>query len=123
MARTLLLILIAATLTTCGQGNPEKAIIPPATPPLSRHIIGYGVVSINYTHVFDKRGNDGAALGILRKGAIVEVLERRPLIVDGKAEKWVLATNGAYAGWLNENRIRIYDTRPRAQTAAGALSQ
>jgi uncharacterized lipoprotein YajG len=119
----LLLLIFISLFTACKRSSLEQEMIPPATPPLSRQIVGYGVISINYTHVFDKRGNDGTALGILRKGTVVEVLERYPFVSGGIAEKWVLASNGTYVGWLNENRLRIYDSRPQAETAAGTLLQ
>jgi hypothetical protein len=67
-----------------------------------------------------KHGAGGKSLGFLRKGSIVEILERRPMVNGEKTENWVLARS-AYSGWLKEEELKIYDTEAKAKTAAGIL--
>jgi hypothetical protein len=103
-----------------NKGNGENTILPPPTPPLSRSIIGYGVISISYTHVVSEPSPSGFSLGYLRKSSMVEVLERRLVTNDGAAESWVLV-GGAFRGWLKEDVIQVYDSEAKARTAAESL--
>jgi hypothetical protein len=123
MKKSVILCYALLLAVACSRRAPEDEIVPRAAPPLSRSIIGYGVINASYAHILDKSGNDGRAVGILRKGTVVEVLERRPLVTDGKAESWVLALSTGYSGWLHENELHIYDSKAQAQTASGSLLQ
>jgi hypothetical protein len=107
----------SGVLSSCKRFFPEDEIILPVTPPLSRSVIGYGVVNANYTRIMDKLGEGGNSIGFLRKGSIVEILERRPVIKDEKAETWVLAS-GSYTGWLKENEMHVYPSKAQALTAS-----
>jgi hypothetical protein len=109
-------------LSSCKRSLPEDEIILPATPPLSRSVIGYGVVNANYTRIMDKLGDGGNSIGFLRKGSIVEILERRPVVTGEKAEIWVLAS-GSYTGWLKETEMNIYSSKAQALTASQAIPQ
>ncbi|MDR2491700.1 MAG: hypothetical protein LBD20_09905 [Spirochaetaceae bacterium] len=111
------IFLLAAS---CTKNAPDKDIVPPITAPLYRKVIGYGVVNTNYTHVLDRLGAEGKSLGFLRKGSIVEVLERRPIVREDSTENWVLA-GGSYRGWLREDELKIYETEAKAKTAAASL--
>ncbi|MDR0539835.1 MAG: hypothetical protein LBG74_04950 [Spirochaetaceae bacterium] len=122
MIKHLFVVLTLFFALSCKKGVADGEIIPPETAPLSRAVIGYGVVNTNYTHVLDKQGGDGKSLGFLRKGAIVEVLERRPLVTSEKTENWVLA-RGSYRGWLKEDELQIYDTEAKAKTASSLMPQ
>jgi hypothetical protein len=123
MKNGIFLVYVFVLLVSCSRKAPEDEIIPLSAPPLSRSIIGYGVVNSSYAHILDKRGDVGRPVGILRKGAIVEVLERRPLVSGGKAESWILASSTGYSGWLHENELNIYDSKAQASTASGSLLQ
>jgi hypothetical protein len=72
--------------------------------------------------VFDEPLERAVSLGYLRRGAIVEVLERRFVNSRERAEPWVLV-GGDYRGWIREGAIQIYDNRAQAQTAAGTMHQ
>jgi hypothetical protein len=111
---------VPGILSSCKRAIPEDEIVLPATPPLSRSVIGYGVVNANYTSVMDKLGDGGYSVGFLRKGSIVEILERRPVVKGEKAETWVLAS-GSYTGWLKENELRVYQSRAQALTASQTI--
>ncbi|MDR3249013.1 MAG: hypothetical protein LBT39_09540, partial [Treponema sp.] len=68
-------LVIAVLLLSCSEKE-EIQLIPPATPPLSRGEIGYGVVNVSYTHVVDQPSSQGLSLGYLRRGSVVRVMER-----------------------------------------------
>jgi hypothetical protein len=97
-------------------------VLPPATPPLSRSVIGYGVISVSYTHVFDEPLRRAASPGYLRRASIVEVLERRLVNSREGTESWVLV-GGDYRGWIREEAVQIYDNMAQARTAAETMTQ
>ena len=121
MKRVRLVLMTVFAAASCAQKALDREIIPPVTAPLSRSVIGYGVVNTNYTHVLDRHGEGGRSLGFLRKGAIVEVLERMALVAGEKTENWMFVS-GAYQGWLREDELRMYDTEAKAKTAASTIS-
>jgi mannose-6-phosphate isomerase-like protein (cupin superfamily) len=97
-------------------------MIPPPTPPLSRPFIGYGVIDVSYTHVVAEPNQAGFSLGYLRKGSVVEVLERRQVTHGGIVESWVFVS-GIYQGWLKEDVIQVYDNPAQAQTASASMTK
>ncbi|MDR1256402.1 MAG: hypothetical protein LBJ86_01490 [Spirochaetaceae bacterium] len=109
-------------LPCCKRFSVENAIALPVTRPLSRTVIGYGVATANYTRILDNHGDGGRSIGFLRKGSIVEILERRPVVTDYAAEMWVLAS-GSYKGWLKENELQVYQSRAQAVTASQTMPQ
>jgi hypothetical protein len=110
----------ALSASSCKRNSFEDEIVLPLTRPLSRYVIGYGVVNANYTHILDERGDNGKSVGFLRRGSVVEILERRPVVNGNKAEVWVLAS-GSHKGWLKENDIRIYPSKDQALTASESI--
>jgi hypothetical protein len=105
-----------------GRKAGEIAVVPPATPPLSRPVLGYGVISVTYTRVTAEPSQAALSLGYFRRGSVVEVVERRSISHGEFAESWVFV-EGAYLGWLREDAIQIYDNEARAKTAAESLAQ
>jgi hypothetical protein len=101
----------------CWGCSPKTAIDPPVMSPLSRDVLGYGVITASYTRVLDEPSNNGVALGYVRERTILKVLERRLIRGGDNAGYWVL-TEGNYRGWLPESVIIIYDNQGKAQTAA-----
>ncbi|GMO44444.1 MAG: hypothetical protein Ta2B_25310 [Termitinemataceae bacterium] len=118
---TIIFVFCVCSVLSCKRASPDDEIKLPSTPPLSRDVIGYGVVNANYTHLLDKQGG-GKSLGFLRKGSIVEIIEYRPIVEGEKAVYWVLA-RGAYEGWMREDAVRIYPSKAQAITAAESLPQ
>jgi hypothetical protein len=85
--------------------------------------VGYGVVSVSYTHVVNEPNPNALSLGYLRQGSITRVIERRSITnVQGTVESWVLV-DGNYQGWLQEAVIDIYDNEAQAKTAAESLTK
>ncbi|MDR2478608.1 MAG: hypothetical protein LBD48_04765 [Treponema sp.] len=116
------LVFAALCLCFCNVKKEETPVIPPATSPLSRPIVGFGVVNVSYTHVTLDPSEGSASPGYLRKGSLVLILERR-MVKNGKTiEAWVLA-DGNYRGWLKESAVDIYDNELRAKTASESMSR
>ena len=109
-----LVLFLLAGIFGCA---PKEEIEPPVTPPLSRSVLGYGVVTASYTRVFNEPSNNGVFLGFVREKAILTVLERR-LVKEGEMQQYWVLTEGNYRGWLPESVIKLYDTKGKAQTAA-----
>jgi hypothetical protein len=116
-----LMLLVALFFGSCTGNSDEKPIVPPETPPLSRGVIGYGVISASYTHVAAEPNSSGISRGYLRRGSIVEVLERRSINLQGTLETWIFV-GGSYQGWLREDVIQVYDNEAKARTAAESLT-
>ncbi|MDR0878012.1 MAG: hypothetical protein LBN21_08165 [Treponema sp.] len=111
-------------IVSCGARREDNPIIPPATPPLSRSVIGYAVINVSYTHLVEAPGLLETSLGYLRRGALVTVIERRQIKSLTTFESWVLVQElppGQYRGWLPERVVDIYDTESRAKTAADKI--
>jgi hypothetical protein len=122
-----LFFLLFLSLGGCGKNNGEIPPDPPATPPLSRQAIGYGVVNVSYTLVAEEPGEGEVSLGYLRRGSLVKVTERRVLKKQETAERWVLAEGivppEQFRGWLKESVVDIYDNEFQAKTAAEFMTQ
>ncbi|MDR2786728.1 MAG: hypothetical protein LBB83_12535 [Treponema sp.] len=121
------LIFVVLFFLSCSPNSPGRntgaaAVVPPPTPPLTRPVLGYGVISVSYTHVTAEPSQAGLSLGFFRRGSVVNVIERRSINHGEFAESWVFV-EGVYRGWLREDVIRIYDNEARAKTAAESLVQ
>jgi hypothetical protein len=117
---------MAAGLGACRRENGELTINPPVTPPLSRPVIGYGVINKSYTHLVETPDRAGVSRGYLRRGSMLRITERRSMITGDQVESWVLV-EGDSQGWLPESEVDIYGNEGQARTAAerstaGALS-
>ncbi|MDR0525858.1 MAG: hypothetical protein LBG90_08335 [Spirochaetaceae bacterium] len=115
---------MAIFVYACAKESGEIMIIPPPTHPLSRSVVGYGVIKASFTRVMHSPEPAGVSLGYLRRGAVVRVLERRSLGSPGRRESWVLV-EGNFRGWLQEDEqvIDIYDLEAQAGTAASIITR
>jgi hypothetical protein len=125
--RQALVVLFFLSLGACGRNNGEIPVVPPPTPPLSRPVIGYGVVNVSYTLMVENPGEGEQSLGYLRRGSLVKVIERRVLKTGEAAERWVLVEGtvpqGQSGGWLPERVVDIYGNEFQAKTAAESMTQ
>jgi hypothetical protein len=113
------LIFLTLTLSgACSRDSEGVALDLPVTPPLSRPVIGYGVINKSYTHLTEIPDHAGASRGYLRRGSVIRVIERRPVIAGEQVESWVLV-EGDSPGWLPESEVDIYSNEGQARTAAG----
>jgi hypothetical protein len=125
----LFLLLVSVFFFGCNRSPSELPVLPPATHPLTREFIGFGVVIISFTHILSEPGSTGASQGYLRRGTVVRVIERRQINNLGRSELWVLVegnykTPGSVScGWLDEATLVIYDRESRALTASGNMNQ
>jgi hypothetical protein len=123
--RQVALLFLMVLWASCTRAAEELPVYPPLTYPLARDLIGYGVVSVSYTHITDTPERDGASLGYLRRGSLVKIKERRSINRNGVGETWVLVEphpDGGGQGWLPEDSLAVYDREERAQTAAQNLA-
>jgi hypothetical protein len=116
------LALTALLLGSCRRAAEELPFSPPATPPLSRSVIGYGVMGSSYTHVQSEPAPESVSLGYLRRGSVAEILERKIISRRGTSEPWI-RVNGAYRGWIKEDGVQIYGSKAQAMTASETLSR
>lgn len=116
----LMIVLISTMLFSCNKNQGER-IMPPSSPPLSRSVIGYGMLTDSYTHILDQPESDAVSLGYLREGTVVPVLERRMIEQNNKKESWVLV-KGSIEGWLKEESLVIYENEAQAKTASESLN-
>jgi hypothetical protein len=123
----LLVFCFSFVLGACGRKTGEIPVVPPVTPPLSRPVIGYGVVIVSYTYLVREPGEGGISLGYLRRGSLIRILERRVIRPGENTESWVLVERssapGQDRGWLKESVVNIYDNEFQANTAAESMTQ
>jgi len=103
----------------CSACSPRLDINPPTAQPLSRAVLGYGVINVSYTGVMDEPSKNSVTLGYVREKSIVTVLERR-IIREGDALQYWMLIEGNYRGWLPEQVLDVYDNLEKAQTAAAS---
>ena len=96
--------------------------MPPVTHPLAREFIGYGVVNVSFTHLLSEPGAGGVSRGYLRRGTVIRIIERRPVLSGRSSETWVLAEGGTSQGWIQESSLEVYDNESRAKTASEAMN-
>jgi hypothetical protein len=112
----------------CSRTSSELPVMPPATNPLFREYIGFGVVNISFAHVLNEPGPAGVSQGHLRRGTVVRIIERRQVNNRGSSEIWVLAEGNYHGpgsisrGWLQEVSLEVYDSERRANTASRSMS-
>ena len=111
-------LLLFSVFAGCRRSSEDLPVVPPATHPLARQYIGYGVVNVSFTHLLDEPGSGGVSRGYLRRGTVVCIIERRQIINRTNPESWVFAEGG----WLVEAALDIYDNESRANTASKAMN-
>mgnify|MGYP001385155014 CR=1 FL=1 len=123
MLYVFIVLSVSLSSLSCFLSNPEQQLHPPATFPLSRSVLGYVMITDSYTQLLDRYGREGVSLGVLRKGTILPVLERRILQVgEAPAERWILVA-AEEKGWIRESSGNMYQTQAQAQTALKNLLQ
>jgi len=124
----IIVLLFSISFSGCGRSSEEIPVTPPITHPLTREYIGYGVVNVSFAHLLDEPGTNGVSRGYLRRGTVVRILERRPVINRTNSESWIFV-EGNYSsavlspGWLLEATVEVYDNESRAITASKVMSQ
>jgi hypothetical protein len=124
----LLAVFFLVAFKGCKKSNEEIPVIPPVTHPLVRDYIGYGVVTVSFAHLLNEPGSAGISNAYLRRGTVVRITQRRPLVSGTATVFWVLVEGNYEAenissGWLEETTVDIYDSESRAFTASRTLNQ
>jgi hypothetical protein len=120
--RLFFVLFVLAFACSCRGKNEQLVVEPPVTHPLLRSIIGYGVINASYTLALERPERGGISLGYLRRGAVVQIVERRLIKDRGASESWVLV-EGSSRGWLTEDVVDIYDNEQKAATASETMSR
>jgi hypothetical protein len=116
-----LALIVIILFGSCKRAPEVLSLAPPPTPPLSRSVIGYGVISSSYTQVLNEPSPESVSLGYLRRGAVVEILERRIVNFRETPEPWI-RVNQVYRGWIKEEGVQIYVNEAQAMTASEILN-
>ena len=120
-------LLFALLFSGCRRSSQDFPVMPPATHPLARQHIGYGVVNVSFTHLLSEPGSAGFSHGHLRRGTVLRIIERRHVVIQGSSQSWVLAEENypppavPSRGWLQEVTVEIFDRESRANTASRAM--
>ena len=126
------LIAFSFVFPGCRRPAEEVSVLPPVTNPLTREYIGYGVVNVSFAQLLSDPGTGAASRGYLRRGTVVRIIERRPVVNRNTTESWVLVEGnyqdaqgaaGPARGWLQETTLNIYDNEGQAETASKAMNQ
>jgi hypothetical protein len=119
------IITLLLTLTSCTPKNNEIVLLPPATFPLSRPTIAYGVVNTNYTHLLESSDVLSGSSGFLRRGDIVRILERKLVRKGEGGDYWDLCENlnDGRMGWMRQDALQIYERLEMAETAGRELRE
>ena len=121
------LICFALLFSGCRRSLQNLPVTPPATHPLTRQYIGYGVVNVSFTHLLSEPALGAASEGHLRRGTVLRIIERRQVISPGNTQVWVFAEENYQPdfspsrGWLPETVVDIFDREARAITASRVM--
>ena len=121
-------VLCLMTFLGCRRPSDELPIVPPVTFPLTREYIGYGVVTITFSHILSEPGPEGVSQGYIRRGTVLRIIERQQVTTREDSELWVLTEvdylgSGRQQGWLQQAAIEIYDSEDKANTASRTMIQ
>jgi len=114
---------------SCRRSSEEQPVMPPATHPLAREYIGYGVVNVSFTNLLSENSPNAISQGYIRRGTIVRIIERAQVNNKGKIESWILGESNYQAadtvsrGWLQESALLVFDSESQANTASKTMSQ
>ena len=123
-----LLFLMVFTFS-CSRSSEEQPVMPPATHPLAREYIGYGVVNVSFANLLNENDPKAVSQGYIRRGTIVRIIERSQSNIRGNTESWVLgesnyqSSGSVSRGWLQESSLLIFDNESQAITASKTMSQ
>lgn len=109
--------------------------MPPETPLFLKEGVGYGVVNASFANVLRDPRDNAASMGLIRKGSVVVVVERRAIPVEGdpngEARLWVFVemqtAQGDFAetrqvtGWLPGESMDFYTSLSQAETASAMM--
>jgi hypothetical protein len=129
-AVTLTMVFFAAS---CKPKLSFETLQPPETPLFVKEGVGYGVVNVSFAHVLEKPNPVSASTGLIRKGSIVTVIERRavPSAEDPAIRLWAFVEargkegdpsgSKPVAGWLSGESLDLYENLAKAETASALM--
>jgi hypothetical protein len=137
MCRVVAVMLMLGVLAvSCRKKSADNAaLLPPETPLFLKEGVGYGVVKPSFVNVLGEPHAAAASTGLIRKGSVVVVVERRAVPVaedpNGAARLWAFvelraakddsAGTRPVAGWLPGDSLDFYENLPKADTASALM--
>jgi len=126
--RAIFLALVMVLASSCRRSSEEQPVMPPATHPLARDYIGYGVVNVSFANLLSENGPNALSQGYIRRGTIVRIIERTQVKDKGKTESWIFGESNYQSGdvsrgWLQESALLVFDSESQANTASKTMSQ
>jgi len=124
-----LLLFVVVFTFSCSRSSEEQPVMPPATHPLAREYIGYGVVNVSFANLLSENDPKAVSQGYIRRGTVVRIIERSRINIRGNMESWVLGESNYQSqsavsrGWLQESALLIFDNESQAITASKAMIQ
>ena len=122
---------------SCREKPSDNALLPPETPLFVKEGVGYGVVNVSFANVLEDSRAAAVSTGLIRKGSVVVVIERRAVPVAGdpsgttrlwafvetQAAKDAFAGTRLVAGWLPGDSLDFYASLPKAETASALMTR
>jgi hypothetical protein len=130
------MLMLGVFAVSCREKSADDvALLPPETPLFLKEGVGYGVVKPSFVNVLGEPHADAASTGLIRKGSVVVVVERRAVPVagdpTGAVRLWVFvelravkddfAGTRQVAGWMPGDSLDFYASLPKADTASALM--
>jgi hypothetical protein len=131
-------LVLGVFAVSCRAKTSEEALLlPPETPLFVKEGVCYGVVNASFANVLGEPYAAAASTGLIRKGSVVVVAERRAIPVaedpNGMVRLWAFvemqtaksdfAETKSVAGWLPGDSLDFYASRHKAETAAALMTR
>ncbi|MDR1469200.1 MAG: hypothetical protein LBT00_07895 [Spirochaetaceae bacterium] len=130
-------LMLGVLAVSCREKPVGDALLPLETPLFLKEGVGYGVVNASFVNVLGEPHAAAASTGLIRKGSVVVVIERRAIPVagdpNGAARLWVFvetlpakddfAGTRRVAGWLPGDSVDFYASLPKAETASALMTR
>ncbi|MDR0638325.1 MAG: hypothetical protein LBG27_05390 [Spirochaetaceae bacterium] len=130
-------LMLGLLAVSCRKKSADEALSPPETPLFLKEGVGYGVVNASFANVRGEPHAAAVSTGLIRKGSVVVVIERRAVPVaedpNGAMQFWAfvetqvardeVAGTRLVAGWLLEDSMDFYASLPKAETASTLMTR
>jgi len=115
-------------LISCNNRNNDNTVILPATSPLTREYIGFGVITSSFTHLNSEPSEESPSFGYIRRGSLVKIIKRQTVRTPDGFVTWVLTDeitqgNTSVSGWLKEEVMDIFTNENQAKTASESMTR
>lgn len=131
------MLMLGLPTVSCREKPSDNALLPPETPLFVKEGVGYGVVNVSFANVLEESHAAAVSTGLVRKGSVVAVIERRAVLVagdpSGTTRLWAFvktqptkdgfAETRPVAGWLPADSLDFYASLSKAETASALMTR